>query len=283
MDANGDASILDTSTNDLTGGLVVRAVANFADDDRTKTTTVKSAFVAIAANTMESTAAVAASILHWKIPRRRWRRHRCRVLGNRFDLQCRRSVRPFSPGSNPSNAEATRLVHARYMTGNSCDTDTPDAGLTLYGAYICRILFYSNEFVSVSSISKHGAAWRLAIRFPWNSGAAQAISTTRLNPFHGTSSRQSSAAPGRGQPVWDPQVRSKSPILPTPKSSSAAAYTFSVLFESDSSVASEGFHIDDFVHFGVTESPITPLTFNATTRSTDIRWHPTKWLRSTAR
>ena len=36
------------------------------------------------------------------------------------------------------------------------------------------------------------------------------------------------------------------------------SYTFSMLFTSDSSVASEGFHIDDFVHFGV--SRVTDYT-----------------------
>ena len=58
--------------------------------------------------------------------------------------------RHSSPGSNyPSNAEATRLVYARYMTGNSCDTDANDPGMTqIYQAYLCRVLFYSNEFVS---------------------------------------------------------------------------------------------------------------------------------------
>ena len=37
-----------------------------------------------------------------------------------------------------------------------------------------------------------------------------------------------------------------------------SSYTFSMLFTSDSSVASEGFHIDDFVHFGV--SRVTDYT-----------------------
>ena len=148
-------SILDTSTNDLTGGLVVRAVANFADDDKNENDDrEKSVPVAVAANTMESTAAVASpQFFTGKYPADGGDA----IAAGSWETDSTSSAagsvhwRHSAPGSNyPSNAEATRLVHARYMTGNSCDTDTPDAGLTqnVYGAYICRILFYSNEFVS---------------------------------------------------------------------------------------------------------------------------------------
>ena len=37
-------SILNSSTKDLTGGLIIRAVANFADDDKTKMTTERCPF-----------------------------------------------------------------------------------------------------------------------------------------------------------------------------------------------------------------------------------------------
>ena len=58
-------SILNTSTNDLTGGLIIRAVANFADDDKNENDDREmSVPVAVSANKMESTAAVASPRLY---------------------------------------------------------------------------------------------------------------------------------------------------------------------------------------------------------------------------
>ena len=70
-----------------------------------------------------------------------------------------------------------------------------------------------------------------------------------------------SAAPGQWTNLsWDPQMTwEQIPNLANPEVFlGGSSYTFSMLFTSDSSVASEGFHIDDFVHFGV--SRVTDYT-----------------------
>ena len=70
-----------------------------------------------------------------------------------------------------------------------------------------------------------------------------------------------SPAPGQWTNLsWDPQVTwEQIPGLTNPEVFlGGSSYTFSVLFTSDSSVASEGFHVDDFVHFGV--SRVTDYT-----------------------
>ena len=262
-------SILDTSTNDLTGGLVVRAVANFADDDKNENDDrEKSVPVAVAANTMESTAAVASpQFFTGKYPADGGDA----IAAGSWETDSTSSAagsvhwRHSAPGSNyPSNAEATRLVHARYMTGNSCDTDTPDAGLTqnVYGAYICRILFYSNEFVSSQF---HLQAWGSMAAGDSVSMELWRGSGNLNDPFESISwdisQGNPSAAPGQWTNLsWDPQVTwEQIPNLANPEVFlGGSSYTFSVLFESDSSVASEGFHIDDFVHFGV--SRVTDYT-----------------------
>lgn len=258
-------SILNTSTNDLTGGLIIRAVANFADDDKNENDDrEKSVPVAVSANKMESTAAVASpQFFTGKYPADGGDATAAGSWETDSTSSAAGSVhwRHSAPGSNyPSNAEATRLVHARYMTGNSCDTDAPDAGLTqnVYGAYICRILFYSNEFVSSQF---HLQAWGSMAAGDSVSMELWRGSGNLDDPFESISwdisQGNPSAAPGQWTNLsWDPQVTwEQIPNLANPEVFlGGSSYTFSVLFESDSSVASEGFHIDDFVHFGVSRT-----------------------------
>ena len=258
-------SILNTSTNDLTGGLIIRAVANFADDDKNENDDrEKSVPVAVSANKMESTAAVASpQFFTGKYPADGGDATAAGSWETDSTSSAAGSVhwRHSAPGSNyPSNAEATRLVHARYMTGNSCDTDAPDAGLTqnVYGAYICRMLFYSNEFVSSQF---HLQAWGSMAAGDSVSMELWRGSGNLNDPFESISwdisQGNPSAAPGQWTNLsWDPQVTwEQIPNLANPEVFlGGSSYTFSVLFESDSSVASEGFHIDDFVHFGVSRT-----------------------------
>ena len=262
-------SILNTTTNDLSGGLIIRAVVNYASDDRNENDDREKVVpVAIASNAMESTAAISApQFFTGKYPADGGDATAAGSWETDSTSSATGSVhwRHSSPGSNyPSNAEATRLVYGRYMTSNSCDTDAPDAGLTqnVYGVYICRMLFYSNEFVSSQF---HLQAW----------GSMEAGDSVSMelwrgsgdinNPYESISWDISqggpSAAPGQWTNLsWDPQVTwQENPDLTNPEVFlGGSSYTFSVLFTSDSSVAGEGFHVDDFVHFGV--SRVTDYT-----------------------
>jgi len=254
-------SILNTSTNDLSGGLIVRASVNFADDDKNSNDQRdKVVPVAVAADDMESTAAVTGPQLFTgkypadggdAIAAGSWQTDSSSSAAGNVHW------RHSSPGSNyPSNAEATRLVHARYMTGNSCDTDVLDPGLTnVNQAYICRILFYSNEFVSsqfhIQAYGSMSAGDSVSMELWRGSGNIN-------DPFESISwdisQGNPSAAEGQWTNLsWDPQVSwEQIPNLANPEVFlGGSSYTFSMLFTSDSSVASEGFHVDDFVHFGV--------------------------------
>ena len=262
-------SILNTSTNDLSGGLIIRAVTNFADDDKnTNDQREKVVPVAVAANAMESTAAVASpQFFTGKYPADGGDATAAGSWETDSTSSAAGSVhwRHSSPGSNyPSNAEATRLVYGRYMTSNTCDTDAPDAGLTqnVYGVYICRMLFYSNEFVSSQF---HLQAWG-----SMSAGDSVSMELWRgsgniNDPFESISwdIAQGNPSPAPGQWTnlsWDPQTTwEQIPNLANPEVFlGGSSYSFSVLFTSDSSVASEGFHVDDFVHFGV--SRVTDYT-----------------------
>ncbi len=262
-------SILSTSTNDLSGGLIVRATVNFADDDRNGNDELEKVVpVAVAANAMEATVAGASpQFFTGKYPADGGDATTAGSWETDSTSSAAGNVhwRHSAPGSNyPSNAEATRLVYGRQMTGNSCGTDAPDTGLTqnVYGVYICRMLFYSNEFVSSQF---HLQAW----------GSMAAGDSVSMELWRGSgnlndafesiswdiSQGNPSAAPGQWTNLsWDPQdTWEQIPDLANPDVFlGGSSYTFSILFTSDSSVASEGFHVDDFVHFGV--SRVTDYT-----------------------
>ena len=173
--------------------------------------------------------------------------------------------RHSAPGSNyPSSAEATRLVYARQgAAGGQCDTDVLDPGITqVYQTWLCRMLFYSNDFVSSQF---HIQAWGSMAAGDSVSMELWRGSGNIDDPFESISwdisQGNPSAAPGQWTNLsWDPQVTwEQIPNLANPEIFLGGnSYTFSMLFTSDSSVASEGFHIDDFVHFGV--SRVTDYT-----------------------
>ena len=263
-------SVLNTTTNDLSGGLILRATVNFDDDDKnTNDQREKTLPVAIAANAMEDwSATLGPQFISGKYPADggdaestgSWQTDATTSANGA------KHWRHSSAGSNyPSNAEATRLVHARYMSGNSCDTDAADTGLTLvYQAYICRIAFYSNEFVSSQF---HLQAW----------GSMEAGDSVSMELWRGSGNINDpyesiswdiaqgnpSAAPGQWTNLsWDPQQTwLEIPNLGNPEVFLGGnSYTFSLLFTSDSSVAGEGMHVDDFVHFGV--SRVTDYTLD---------------------
>ena len=261
-------SILNTSTNDLSGGLIIRAVANYASDDRNENDDREKVVpVAVASNAMEDTVAnPAPQFFSGKYPADGGDATAAGSWETDSTSPAAGSVhwRHSSPGSNyPSNAEATRLVHARYQTGSTCDTDVNDPGLSFaYNFYICRILFYSNEFVSSQF---HLQAWGSMAAGDSVSMELWRGSGNLNDPFESISwdisQGNPSAAPGQWTNLsWDPQVTwEQIPNLANPEVFlGGSSYTFSVLFTSDSSVASEGFHVDDFVHFGV--SRVTDYT-----------------------
>ena len=263
-------SVLNTSTNDLSGGLIVQATVNFEDDDRNTNDQRENVVpVAVSADVMDDwTATAGPQFVSGKYPADggdatafgSWQTESgSSAAGSKH-------WRHSSPGSNyPSSAEATRLVQARYMTGNTCDTDVLDPGLTqAYQAYICRVLFYSNDFVSSQF---HLQAWGSMAAGDSVSMELWRGSGNINDPFESISwdisQGNPSAAPGQWTNLsWDPQATwEQIPDLTNPEVFlGGSSYTFSVLFTSDSSVASEGFRIDDFVHFGV--SRVTDYTLD---------------------
>ena len=261
-------SILNTSTNDLSGGLILRASVNFDDDDRNANDERdKIVPVAVGADDMDAFQSPGPGFISGKYPADGGDA----VAAGSWQTDSTTSAagsqhfRHSSPGSNyPSSAEATRLVYARQGAGGGqCDTDVLDPGITqVYQTWLCRMLFYSNDFVSSQF---HIQAWGSMAAGDSVSMELWRGSGNIDDPFESIawdiSQGNPSAAPGQWTNLsWDPQVTwEQIPNLANPEVFlGGSSYTFSMLFTSDSSVASEGFHIDDFVHFGV--SRVTDYT-----------------------
>ena len=263
-------SILNTSTNDFSGGLILRATVSFDDDDRNENDQRDLVVpVAVNANTMEDFQAPGVGFISGKYPADGGDA----TAGGSWQTDATTSAagskhfRHSSPGSNyPSNAEATRLVYARTGgAGGQCETDALDPGITqVYQTWLCRVLFYSNEFVSSQF---HLQAWGSMAAGDSVSMELWRGSGNINDPYESVSwdisQGNPSAAPGQWTNLsWDPQETwLQIPNLANPEVFLGGnSYAFSILFTSDSSVASEGFHVDDFVHFGV--SRVTDYTLD---------------------
>lgn len=257
-------SILNTSTNDLEGGLILRATVHFPDDDRnTNDVFEKTVPVAVSSDPFDGTASsLDPTFFSGKYPANggdafdtgSWQ------VGTGSSAEGTKHWRHSSPGSNyPSGAEATRLVAGQYMSGQSCPVETQlDPGLTqTYQTYICRRLFFSGEFVSSQF---HIQAWGSMA-----AGDAVSLELWRGSGNLGDAMESISWDIAQGNPSqatdqwtnvsWDPQTTwEQIPGLAFPEIFLGGnSYSYGLLFTSDSSGASEGFHVDDFVHFGVSK------------------------------
>ena len=256
-------SILNTTTNDLTGGLILRATVAFGDDSRNendvKDETVP---IAITSDIFDGTTTGDSTFFSGKYPSAgggavaagSW------VTDSGASAAGASHWRHSSAGSNyPSNAEATRLINCHLMAGQTCGVDSVLDGeiSNIYGQYLCRSLFYSNEYVSSQY---HIQAW----------GSMSTGDSVSLELWRGSgninddyesvswdiSQGNQSAAPGQWTNIsWDPQETwIQIPNLANPDIFLGGnSYSFGLLFNSDSSSASEGFHVDDMIQFGVSK------------------------------
>ena len=256
-------SILNTSTNDLTGGLILRATVAFSDDSRNendaKDETVP---IAVTSDIFDGTTTGASTFFSGKYPASGGGA----VAAGSWETDSGASAvgtkhwRHSAEGSNyPSSAEATRLINGHLMTGQTCGVDSVLDGeiSNIYQQYLCRSLFYSNEYVSSQY---HIQAW----------GSMSTGDSVSLELWRGSgninddyesvswdiSQGNPSAAPGQWTNIsWDPQESwVQIPNLANPDIFLGGnSYSFGLLFNSDSSAASEGFHVDDMIQFGVSK------------------------------
>ncbi len=262
-------SILNTSTNELTGGIILRASVNYSKDDRNANDILeKQVPIAIHKDLFDGEASGSSLTF-------RPARYPISGNGNAFavgswyentdsnlDSVVGSTHWTMSQNGNeyPSNA-FDRLVHSYKTTSGqaqecSLNGDTADSGLTnIEGISVCRKIFSSQEYIS-SQI--HLQAWgnmedgdSAYLEFWTGSGnfsdPLQSIhwNVEGINP---------SPIPNKWKNIsWDPQtVWLQNPALGNTESFLGGnSFTFGLVFKSDNLEANQGMHFDDFVQFGV--------------------------------
>ena len=265
-------SVLNTTTNELTGGLILRASVNFTNDDRNDNDVMeKQVPIAIHKDLMDGEASGAS--LTFRPARYPIGGGDANDFGSWYEDTGDSAIgnshwRMSLPGGNtyPSSA-FDRLVHSYKNPNNNCNNDALDPGLTnIEQAWVCRKLFRSQEYIStqvhLQAWGTMGAGDAAYLEF-WNgngnfSDPFQSVNwdVAEINP---------SPIPGQWKNIsWDPQVVwSQNPALLNPDLLLGGnSWSFGIVLRSDSSGATQGMHFDDFVQFGI--SKVDGYTLTAT-------------------
>ena len=256
-------SILNTTTNDLSGGLILRATVSYPGDDRNENDQMEQSVpVAIAEDIFDGWAGPGKlTFLSARYPVNggdatvagSWQDDSTGAVGTKH-------WRHSTPGGSdyPSSAN-DRLVHMYQVNDGQCGSEGQlDSGMSqIYQTWICRKQFYSSNYISSQF---HIQAWG-----SMEAGDSVSIELWRSS---GNISRPMESvhwdiANGNPSPVadqwsnisWDPQVTwAQNPSLSNPDLFLGGnSFFMGMLFNSDSGGASEGFHIDDWIQFGVTK------------------------------
>ena len=268
--ADAAHSILNTTTNDLSGGMILRAMVDKdsngddRNDNDVKELTVP---VAIMSDAFEGTARNGNPTF---FPARykadgtgsgqgetygagSWQINSNGAVGNNHWANSADSASNY-----PSNAH-DRLVYS-YLVGNGqCGADGQlDNELTkVEGLWVCRKNFFSGNYISTQF---HVQAWgstlagdSVSIELWRGSGNyEQPMESLYWNLSNGNPSQ----APDQWTNLsWDPQVDwAQIPTLANPDLFLGGnSWSMGLLLHSDSGGASQGFHVDDFIQFGISK------------------------------
>ena len=276
-------SILNTTTNELTGGIILRASVNFSQDDRNDNDIMsKTVPVAINKDIFDGTAS--GSIETFRPGRYPVGGGDATAIGSWSEDTSGGAVgsshwRMSTSGNTYPSSAFDRLVQSYINPNNNCGNDQLDSGMTnANGAWICRSLFYSSNYISsqihVQAWGTMGAGDSAYLEFWRNNGNfSDSMSSIHWDLANGNPS----PAPNQWKNFsWDPQVEwSQIPTLANPDLFLGGnSWTFGLVFKSDSSGATQGMHIDDFVHFGISKVEDYTLTADCNDPSTGFEGYP---------
>jgi uncharacterized membrane protein len=257
-------SILNTTTNDLSGGLILRATVSYPGDDRNDNDQMEQSVpVAIAKDIFDGWAGPSQlTFLSARYPvgggdatgTGSWEDDAGAAVGTKHW----RHSAPGGSSDYPSNAN-DRLVN--IYQGDSQGQCGPEGQLdasliNIYGAYYCKKQFYSSNYISsqfhIQAWGSMAAGDNVSIEL-WN-GQGDISSSTQSVRWNIANGNPSPVADQWSNLSWDPQVTWKQQN-PTFNSVflGGNSYSMGMLFNSDTSGASEGFHVDDWIQFGVTK------------------------------
>ena len=256
-------SILNTTTNDLTGGLTIRASVFYSGDDRNENDVLEQTVpVAIMKDSFDGTALSAntPTFLSGRYPSGggdatgtgSWQDDTGGPVGTDH-------WRHSNPGAEYPSGAHDRLVHMFFPSDGQCGAlGQLDPGLSnAYQFVTCRKTFFSGEYISSQF---HAQTWgqmaggdTVAFELWRGSGNYNNKMESLVWNF---SNGAPSQAPGQWTNVsWDPQVDwAQIPGLSnTDLFMGGNSYSLGLLFHSDNSGASEGMRVDDFIQFGVSK------------------------------
>ena len=254
-------SILNTTTNDLSGGLIIQAMVDKDSngDDRNENDMLeKTVPIAIMKDPFDGYTLEPSTFISARYPvdggnavgAGSWEALDGGAVGSKHWGNA-------ASGNNyPSNAH-DRLVNSFIsQSGQNCGANAQlDAGMSnTYGTVICRNIFYASNYISTQI---HVQAWggvaagdSVSLEF-WRGSGSQNINESIV---YDISAGNPSQAPDQWTRIsWDPQVT----YLQNPYVTNqnvflgGNSYTMGLVLRSDSSGASEGFHIDDWIQFGI--------------------------------
>ena len=256
-------SILNTTTNDLTGGLIIRASVFYSGDDRNENDILdKTVPVAVMKDSFDGTTAAfnSPTFVSGRYPANggdatgfgSWQDDTGGPVGTDH-------WRHSNPGAEYPSGAHDRLVNMFFSQTQQCGAlGQLDPGLTqTYQLYTCRKTFFSGEYISSQF---HAQTWgqmaggdTVAFELWRGSGNYNNKMESLVWNF---SNGAPSQAPGQWTNVsWDPQVDwAQIPGLSNKDLFMGGnSYSLGLLFHSDNSGASEGMHVDDFIQFGVSK------------------------------
>ena len=271
-------SVLNTTTNELTGGLILRASVNYTDDDRNENDVMEKQIpIAVHKEEMDTEPSSTIPSFHpakypigggdansafgsWYIDIDGQTDGNSAVGGDHWRMI-------NQAGNTYPSSSFDRLVHSFYYGDSSCNGQAWDPGMTTYyGINVCRQLFQSQEYIStqvhLQAWGTMGAGDAAYLEF-WNGNGNF---TDPLQSVHwDVAEINPSPIPGQWKNIsWDPQtVWSQNPQLLNPDLLLGGnSWSFSIVLRSDSSGATQGMRFDDFVQFGVSKVDGFTLTAN---------------------
>ena len=256
-------SILDTTTNDLGGGLIVRASVLYSNDNINGNDVMEKAVpVAIMKDKFDGTtlAVESPTFISGRYPSGggdatgagSWQTDTGGPEGTDH-------WRHSNPGADYPSGAHDRLVNMFFPAGGQCGAlGQLDPGMSqTYQTYVCRKTFFAGEFISTQFYAQTwgslAAGDNVAFELWRGSGNYNNKMESLVWNF---SNGAPSPAPGQWTNVsWDPQEDwAQIPGLANPDLFLGGnSYSIGLLFNSDNSGASEGMHVDDFIQFGVSK------------------------------
>ena len=256
-------SILNTSTNDLTGGLIVRGTVLYSADDRNENDMLEQAVpVAIMKDKFDGTTLSVESptFISGRYPvgggdatgGGSWQTDTGGPEGTDH-------WRHSNPGADYPSGAHDRLVHMFFPSGGQCGAlGQLDPGMSQsYQTWICRKTFFAGEFISTQFYAQTWGSLAAGdnVGFELWRGSGNYNSKMESLVWNFSNAAPSPASGQWSNVSWDPQVDwAQIPGLANPDLFLGGnSYSIGLLFHSDNFGASEGMHVDDFIQFGVSK------------------------------